>query len=75
MIKMKDKLMVQDIRTHVGQYCWKRLHKKARETSMKDFGFTWFMKAATRKESNIARITMDLYVIHELFRDTLVVFQ
>ena len=29
------------------------------------------MKAVKRRASNIARITMDLYVIYEVFRDTL----
>ena len=41
--------MVQDIGIQLGQYCWKRLHKEEHEISMKDFGYTWVMKAVTRK--------------------------
>ena len=48
MTKMEDKLMFQDMGIQSGQCCWKRLHKE-HEISMTDFGFTWFMKAATGK--------------------------
>ena len=44
MIKMEDKLMVQDIEIQLGQYCWKPLHKKKLEISMKDFGDTWLWR-------------------------------
>ena len=66
MTKMKDKRMVQGFGIQLGQYCWERPHNRAHEISMKDFGCTWFMKAAIRKDSNV--------VILALFRDTLVVF-
>ena len=49
MTKMKDKLMVQDIGIQLSQYCWKRLHKMEHQISRKDFGYTWFMKAVTKK--------------------------
>ena len=49
------------------------------QESARDFDEFWLhlihMKAVTRKNSNIARIKMDLHVIHELFKDTLVAFQ
>ena len=61
--------------TQSGQYCWERLHKKAHEISTKDFGYTWFMKAAIRKDSNTAWITRVPCVTFEQFKDTLVVFQ
>ena len=49
-------------------------HKGARDFD-DDFCYAWFMMAVLRNGSNIAKKNMGIYVISELFRDTLVVFQ
>ena len=42
---------------------------------MMEIGYALFMMAVLRNDSKIAKINMGIYVISELFRDTLVVFQ
>ena len=67
--------MVQDIGMASSQRWWEHLHEKKHETLMKDIGQHWFMKAATKWESSIAKAAMDLFGLCELFKDTLVVSQ
>ena len=57
------------------QYWWKRLHTKKFETLMVDIGYAWFMRAVQRTGLKSVKIKIGIYVISELFRDTLVVFQ
>ena len=48
---------------------------KEREISVTKRGYKRFLKAAQRRELNTAKIMMEFYVIYELLKDTLVVFQ
>ena len=58
-----------------NRYCWRCLHRREQNNQPTLVGFSWFSKAAVRQESNTSWTTRRPYVIYELFRDTLVVFQ
>ena len=73
--KRNDKLVVEDIGIHLNRYWWERLLLKEHRISAKKIGCAWFIRAAPRKGSNIAKMKMGIYVNSELFRDTPVVFQ
>ena len=48
---------------------------KEHEISVTKRGYKRFLKAAQRKAFNTVKIKMEFYVIYELLKDTLVVFQ
>ena len=74
--KRNNQLMVQDMGIQLNQ-CWReRLHMKEHKISAIKIGYAWYSWGQHQEKARILQTwRMGTYVLSELFRNTLVVFQ